>query len=137
MANAQKALFGIFIQHFNLLHLNHYICLIVLSGQTTGYPFIYAFICCKFTIFISHDQLPSGDLFRRSWVRIRPGSGIFALSPCGPTSLLGFSLRRYYLGYLLEHFSLPNLNQYIVFLCFKLSKDIFLLLLQLHTAVLI
>ena len=44
------------------------------------------------------------------WVRTPPGSDIFSLSPCGPISLLGLSLRRYYLGYLLEHFNLPHLN---------------------------
>ena len=31
---ARNLLFGIFVQHFNIVHLNHYIYLIVLSGQT-------------------------------------------------------------------------------------------------------
>ena len=63
------------------------------------------------------------DLFRRSWVRIPPGSEIFPLSPCGPISLLGLSLRRYYLGYLSEHFQLPHLNHYL--LVIKVNLQIF------------
>ena len=42
-------------------------------------------------------------------------SEIFSLSPCGPISLLGLMLRRYYLRYLLEHFKLPHLNHYMNF----------------------
>ena len=36
------------------------------------------------------------DLFRRSWVRTPTGSEIFSLSPCGPISFLGLTLRRYW-----------------------------------------
>ena len=53
----------------------------------------------------------NGDLFRRLWVRIPAGSEIFSLFPCGPISLLGFSLSGYYWGYLLEHFNIPHLKQ--------------------------
>ena len=41
------------------------------------------------------------------------GQRFFSLSPCGPIFFLGLSLRRYYLGYLLEHFNLPYLNHFI------------------------
>ena len=34
MAFARKELLGIFRQHFNLPHLSHYICLLVLRDQT-------------------------------------------------------------------------------------------------------
>ena len=85
----------------------------------TGYPLSYMLIYRKFTISISHDQAPiwpcssvgraKGDLFRKSWVRTSPGSEIFSLSPGGPTSFLGLTLRR--LGYsLLEHFNLSHLK---------------------------
>ena len=50
---------------------------------------------------------------RRSCVRMPPESEIFALSPYEPISFLGLSLRRYYLGYSLEHFNLPQLYHYI------------------------
>ena len=50
---------------------------------------------------------------RRSCVRMPPESDIFALSPCEPISILGLSLRRYYLGYSLEYFNLPQLYHYI------------------------
>ena len=43
----------------------------------------------------------------------RQSEGYTALSPCGPISFLGLTLRRYYLGYLLEHFNLSHLNHYI------------------------
>ena len=36
-AFVQMIAFGIFIQQFNLSHLNHYICLLVLNGQTLCY----------------------------------------------------------------------------------------------------
>ena len=52
----------------------------------------------------------NGDLFQRLWVQTPPGSEIFSLSPHGPISFLGLTLRRYYLGYLLEHFNLSHLN---------------------------
>ena len=43
----------------------------------------------------------------------RQGQRFFLFTPCEPISFLGLPLRRYYLGYLLEHFNLPNLNHYI------------------------
>ena len=48
----------------------------------------------------------------RQWIQIPPGSETFSFSPCGPISFLGLTLRRYYLGYLLRHFNLPQLNHY-------------------------
>ena len=41
------------------------------------------------------------------------GQRFFSLSPCGPISFLGLTIRRYYLGYILEHFNLSHLNVYI------------------------
>ena len=41
------------------------------------------------------------------------GSEIFSPSPCGPISFLGLTLRRYYLGYLLEHFNLGQTKKYV------------------------
>ena len=84
--------------------LNHFTCLIVQSG----FLFHLRVYLPQITIFISHDQLPSGLVaqlveqrcLRRSWVQIPLGSEIFFLSPCGPISFLGLSLRRYHLGYL-------------------------------------
>ena len=43
------------------------------------------------------------------------GAETFSLCPSGPISFLGLSLRRFYLGYCLEHFNLPHLNHYIHF----------------------
>ena len=42
---------------------------------------------------------------------------IFSLFPCGPISFLGVTFRRYYLGYLIEHFKLPHLNHYNMIWC--------------------
>ena len=55
------------------------------------------------------EKPPRRRQFMRSWVRIPLGSEI-SLSPCGPISFLGLSLRRYYLGYLLEYFNLRILK---------------------------
>ena len=61
---AQKVLFGYLLEHFNLPHLNYIYYIIMLNSaqrpNLTGYPFIYVSICRKFTILISHNQLPSG-----------------------------------------------------------------------------
>ena len=45
-------------------------------------------------------------------------SEIFSLSPCGPISFLELSLRRCYVVYLLEHFNLPHLNHYHIYLIY-------------------
>ena len=50
-----------------------------------------------------------GHGFEPNWGQIF----FLKISPCGPISFLGLMLRRYYLGYLLEHFNLPHLNLYI------------------------
>ena len=44
-----KVSFEIFIKHFNLPHLNNYICSSELSepANLTGYPFTYVFFCRK------------------------------------------------------------------------------------------
>ena len=56
-AIAQKELFGIFIQHFNLPHLNHYICLILLSGQSLLVtPSLTCSFAAIFTILIPHRR---------------------------------------------------------------------------------
>ena len=79
-------------------------------------------LSAQITILISHDQLQSGLVAelveQRCSVPEVAGSsptrvGDFSLSPCGPISLLGLSLRRYYLGYLLEHLNLPDLHHCI------------------------
>ena len=69
-----------------------------------------------------HEQLPS-DLVAQSveqrWsvpkvVGLNPtGAREFSHSPYGPISFVGLMLRRYYLGYLLEHFNIPHLNHFI------------------------
>ena len=47
---------------------------------------------------------------RRLLVIIPPGLEIFSLSLCGPITFLGLTLRRDYLGYLLQHFNISHLK---------------------------
>ena len=58
----------------------------------------------RFFLVVTRDKLKCSTPLR---------SEIFSLSSCGPISILGITLRRYYLGYLLEQFNLSHLNLYI------------------------
>ena len=103
-AIAQKELFGIFIQHFNLPHLNHYICLILLSGQSLLVtPSLTCSFAAIFTILIPRRRpapiWPCSSVGRATVV-CSGGRGfeshldqrfLLSLFPCGP--------RRYHLGY--------------------------------------
>ena len=59
-----------------------------------------------------------------------PGTEIFSLSPCGPISFPGLTLRRYSLGYLSEYFNLPHLNHLVCLSVYRLDMSSYLLAYQ-------
>ena len=121
-AISQKGKFGIYIQNFNLPHLNHYIIyLLMLCGQTL---LVTPSLTCSFATNYHLNFPRPAPIWPCSLVgkatvicsrghEFEPHRGqrfFFYLSPCRLIYFLGLLLRRYYLGYLLEHFNLPHLN---------------------------
>ena len=117
-ANSQKVLFGIFIQHFNLSHLNLYIDRQT-DKQTNKQTDRQTDVQTDRRTEMQTYKQTDGQKYRRMGtyrqtdeqtdrsvtevVGSNPtGVRDFSLSPCGPISFLGLTLRKYYLGYLLE-----------------------------------
>ena len=106
------------LEHFNLTQLNLNICLIVLSGQTllVTPSLTYSFAANYHLNFPRPAPIWPCSSVSRATVICSGGRGFephrvrdFSLTPCGPISFLGLTLRTYYLE-LLEHFNLSQLN---------------------------
>ena len=93
------------------LYINQIVHLIYAQrANITGYPFTLIRVHLpQIIILISYDQLPFDNCSSVGRATVICSEGRGFKPQCEPISFLGPTLRRYYLGHLLEHFNLPHL----------------------------